>query len=286
MCQIVEKMYLCKMILKVKNILWASLLFMALSCGEYQKVVKSTDYEYKLKKAKEYYENKEYSRSSQLYQELVNIYRGTSRADQIYYYLAKSCYGQRDYVLASHYFRQLLKEFPRSEYNEEAQFLIGYCYFLDSPTARLDQKTTQDAIDALQLFINIFPASTRVAEANKLIDEMREKLVYKSYLSGKLYYDLADYRAAVISLTNSIKEYPDSKYREELMYYLLKAKYLLGENSIDEKKRERLNSALDEYFTFTDEFPESKYRKEADRYFASTKKLMNLSDEEINKTQK
>lgn len=285
MCQIVEKMYLCKMILKVKNILWASLFFMALSCGDYQKVVKSTDYEYKLKKAKEYYENKEYSRSSQLYQELVNIYRGTSRADQIYYFLAKSCYGQRDYVLASHYFRQMLKEFPRSEYNEEAQFMIGYCYYLDSPTARLDQKTTQEAIDALQLFINIFPGSAKVAEANKLIDEMREKLVYKSYLSGRLYYDLADYRAAVISLTNSIKEYPDSKYREELMYYLLKAKYLLGENSIDEKKRERLNSALDEYFTFSDEFPASKYRKEADRIFSSVKKMMNLSDEEINKTQ-
>lgn len=274
------------MILKVKNILWVGLFFMALSCGDYQKVVKSTDYEYKLKKAKEYYENKEYSRSSQLYQELVNIYRGTSRADQIYYYLAKSCYGQRDYVLASHYFRQMLKEFPRSEYNEEAQFLIGYCYYLDSPSPRLDQKTTQDAIDALQLFINIFPGSARVAEANKLIDELREKLVYKSYLSGRLYYDLADYRAAVISLNNSLKEYPDTKYREELMYYLLKAKYLLGENSIEEKKRERLNSALDEYFTFTDEFPTSKYRKEADRYFASTKKLMNLSDEEINKTQK
>lgn len=286
MHKIVEKMYLCKMIQKVKNILWATLFLLSFSCGDYQKVVKSTDYEYKLKKAKEYYENKEYSRSSQLYQELVNIYRGTSRADQIYYYLAKSCYGQRDYVLSSHYFRQMLKEFPRSEYNEEAQFLIGYCYFLDSPSARLDQKTTQDAIDALQLFINIFPGSTRVAEANRLIDELREKLVNKSYLSGRLYYDLADYRAAVISLTNSIKEFPDSKYREELMYYLLKAKYLLGENSIEEKKRERLNSALDEYFTFTDEFPESKYRKEADRFFASTKKLMNLSDEEINKIQK
>jgi len=286
MLRIVEKLYLCKMILKVKNILWVSLFFIALSCGDYQKVVKSTDYEYKLKKAKEYYESKDYNRASQLYQELVNIFRGTSRADQIYYYLGKSCYGQRDYVLANHYFRQMLKDFPRSEYNEEAQFLIGYCYYMDSPTARLDQKTTQDAIDAMQLFINVFPASKRVPEANKLIDEMREKLVYKSYLSGKLYYDLADYRAAVISLTNSLKEYPDSKYREELMYYLLKAKYLLGENSIAEKQRERLNSALDEYFTFTDAFPTSKYRKEADRFFANTKKLMNLSDEEINKIQK
>jgi outer membrane protein assembly factor BamD len=286
MCQFVEKMYLCKMIRKVKNILWTAIFFVVFACGDYQKIVKSTDYEFKLKKAREYYDNKEYNRSSQLYQELVNIYRGTSRADQIYYYLAKSCYGQKDYVLSSHYFRQLLKEFPRSQFNEESQFLIGYCYFLDSPTARLDQKTSQDAIDALQLFINIFPGSARVAEANKLIDELREKLVYKSYLSGKLYYDLSDFRAAVISLSNSIKEYPDSKYREELMYYLLKAKYLLGENSIDEKKRDRLNSALDEYFTFTDEFPQSKYRKEADRFFANTKKLMNLSDDEINKTQK
>ncbi len=274
------------MIRTLKNILWIACFFVVFSCGDFQKIVKSTDYEFKLKKAKEYFDHKEYAKSSQLYQELVNIYRGTSRADQIYYYLAKSFYGQKDYVLSSHYFRQLLKEFPRSTFNEEAQFLIGYCYFLDSPTARLDQKTTQDAIDALQLFINIFPGSKRVAEANKLIDELREKLVYKSYLSGRLYYDLMDYRAAVISLNNCIKEFPDSKYREELMYYLLKAKYLLGENSIDEKKRERLNSALDEYFTFTDEFPESKYRKEADKYFANTKKLMNLSDEEINKTQK
>ena len=70
------------------------------------------------------------------------------------------------------------------------------------------------------------------------------------------------------------------------MYYLLKAKYLLGENSIEDKKRERLNNALDEYFTFTDAYPESKYRKEADRFFANTKKLMNLTDEEINKIQK
>eukprot|EP00825_Cyclidium_porcatum_P014952 TRINITY_DN1820_c0_g1_i2.p2 TRINITY_DN1820_c0_g1~~TRINITY_DN1820_c0_g1_i2.p2 ORF type:complete len:123 (-),score=28.90 TRINITY_DN1820_c0_g1_i2:16-384(-) len=68
------------------------------------------------------------------------------------------------------------------------------------------------------------------------------------------------------------------------MYYLLKAKYLLGENSNEEKKRERLNNALDEYFTFTDEFPQSKYRKEADKFFANTKKLMNLSDEAVSYT--
>jgi len=286
MSQIVENIYLCKMIRNMKNILWMGLLFLALSCSDFQKVVKSTDYEFKLKKAKEYYDHKEYGKSSQLYQELVNIFRGTNRADQIYYYLAKSFYGEKDYTLASHYFRLLIKEFPRSEFDEESQFLIGYSLYLDSPNPRLDQKTTQEAIDAFQLFLNIYPASKKVAEVNQLIDKLREKLVYKSYLSGKLYYDLQDYRAAVISLTNSIKEFPDSKYREELMYYLLKSKYLLGEKSIEEKKRERLNNAIDEYYTFVDEFPKSQYRKEADSFFNEIKKTMNLSDEDINKIRK
>lgn len=273
------------MIRKMRTYFAVCILLIASSCGEYQKIVKSTDYEYKLKKAREYYDKKDYSKSTQLYSELITIYRGTNRSDQVYYYLAKSNYGQKDYLMAGHYFRQLVKEYPRSTYTEESQYMVGYCYYLDSPTPRLDQKTTQDAIDALQLFINIFPSSAKVAEANKLIDELREKLVLKSYMNGKLYYDLGDYRASVISLTNSLKEYPDSKYREELMFYLLKSKYLLGENSIDEKKRERLNSELDEYYTFVDEFPNSKFRKEADRFFTNTKKMMNLNDEDVKKVE-
>jgi outer membrane protein assembly factor BamD len=108
-----------------------------------------------------------------------------------------------------------------------------------------------------------------------LIIELRDKLVYKSYLSGKLYYDLDNYKAAVVALSSSLKEFPDTKYREELMYMLVKARYLLAVNSVPEKKRERLSSALDEYFTFVDEYPESKFRKEVERYYATTAKLLN-----------
>jgi outer membrane protein assembly factor BamD len=101
--------------------------------------------------------------------------------------------------------------------------------------------------------------------------------VYKSYLSGKLYYDLKNYKAAVIALTSSLKDFPDTKYREELMYMLLKAKYLLAINSVEEKKHERLSSTLDEYFTFVDEYPESKYRKEVEKYHTTTAKLLNYN---------
>jgi outer membrane protein assembly factor BamD len=261
--------------------MFALLATIAASCSNYQKILKSTDYEFKFKKAKEYYDNGDFSRATTLYQELVNIYRGTSRADQVYYYLAKSYFGQKDYLLAGHYFRQLLKEFPRSDYSEEAQYMIGYCYYKNSPNTRLDQEITHKGIDALQLYINLYPNGKDVKEATKLIDELREKLVYKSYLSGRLYYDLGDYRAAVVSLSNSLKDFPDSQYREELMFLLLKSKYLLAENSIPEKKEDRLNATLDEYYTFIDDYPNSDHRKEVDKYFNNTKKLLNITDEDL-----
>ncbi len=257
------------------------LLILASSCSDFNKIVKSTDYEFKYKKALEYYEDGEFVRSSSLLKELVSIYRGTSRADEIYYYYAKSFFGMKDYLMAGHWFRTLIKEFPKSEYVEETQFMVGYCYYLDSPKPRLDQQVTQQAIDALQLYINLYPTSDRVEEANRLIIELRDKLVYKSFLTGKLYYDLDNYKAAVIALNNSLKDFPDTKYREELMFMLLRAKYLLAIKSIEEKKEQRLSEALDEYFTFVDEYPDSEHRKEAEKFYETTAKLLHY-DEEVN----
>ncbi len=83
-------------------------------------------------------------------------------------------------------------------------------------------------------------------------------------------------------LSNSFKKYPDSGYREELMYMLLKSKYLLAMNSVIDKKEERLSNALDEYFAFVDEFPESKYRKEAEKFHKTTSELLNYKEETNN----
>ncbi len=264
-------------------LLVAFVLLFAAGCGDYNKILKSTDYEFKYKKALEYYEAGEFARSGSLFQELINIFRATSRGDQVYYYYAKSMMGQKDYLMAAQYFRTLIKEYPTSKFTEESQFMVGYCSYLLSPKVRLDQEMTHNAIDALQLYINLYPFSERVDEAHRLIDELRDKLVEKSFLSARLYYDFENFKAAVIALENALKEFPDTKYREEILYMLLKSKYLLGINSIEEKKEERLSSALDEYFSFVDEFPESRYRKEVDKFYETTAKLLNYQTEQINK---
>ena len=268
--------------MKSHSILFVLGLLLLSSCSDLNKVAKSTDSEYKYKKGIEYYEAGEFVRSGTLFQELINIYRGTSRSDEIYYHYAMSMLGQKDYLMAAQYFRSLIREYPTSKHVEESQFMVGYCSYLMSPKVRLDQETTLNAIDALQLYINLYPFSEKVDEAHRLIDELRDKLVEKSFLSARLYYDFENYKAAVVALENSLKEYPDTRFREELMYMLLKSKYLLAVNSVEEKKEERLSNALDEYFAFVDEFPESKYRREAERFYEVTAKLLNYNTENVN----
>jgi outer membrane protein assembly factor BamD len=277
-----KKVYFCAMFMKTRLFKVALIILVVVlsSCSSYNKIVKSTDYEYKYKKAIEYYEDGEYVRSGTLLKELVNIYRGTNRADKIYYYYAKSMVGQKDYLMAGHYFRSLIKEFPMSDYAEESYFMDGYCSYLLSPKARLDQNVTNEAIDALQLYVNLYPFNDRVTEATRLIDEMNDKLVYKAYLSAKLYYDFENYKAAVIALTNCLAEYPDSRYREELMFMLLESKYLLAIGSIFDKRQERLSSALDEYFSFIDEFPESKHIKDAEKFHEVTSEMLNYYNDD------
>lgn len=243
-------------------------------------VVKSTDYEYKYKKAIEYYESGDYNHASELFQSLVYAFRGTSRGDDLYNYYAKSCFEQKDYILAGHYFKGILEQYPRSEFAEEAQFMVGYCFYMDSPTPKLDQDVSQRAKDALLLFVNVYPYSDKIEEANILIDELNEKIVYKSYLSAKLYYDMDYYKASVIALNNSLNDYPSTKYREDIKYLLFKSKYNLGVNSIESKQRDRLNDARDEYFTFVDEFPESKYIRAVKRDFKQISQLLGYEDDE------
>nr|HPR31663.1 outer membrane protein assembly factor BamD [Prolixibacteraceae bacterium] len=245
-------------------------------------VLKSTDYEYKYKKAVEYYQTGDYTHAISLFEDLVYAFRGTTRGADFYYYYAQSCYRQNDYLLAGHYFKTLYEQYPRHQHAEEAHFMVGMCYYKDSPNPKLDQGVSLKAIDAFQLFINLYPYSSKVEEANILIDELNEKIVYKSYLSAKLYYDMEYFKAAVIALDNSLNDHPSTRHREELKYLLFKSKYLLAVNSIEEKKRERLNAARDEYFAFVDEFPGSRYVKEVNRNFKQISTLLGYNENNEN----
>lgn len=232
------------------------------ACSKYQKALKSSDNEKKYEMAMAYYEKGDYLRALQLFDQLIPVVRGTDKAEKLYYAYAHCYYYQEDYILASYYFKQFVKNFPLSEYAEECYFKSAYCMYLDSPRYSLDQTNTYDALKELQLFINMYPNSERIEECNKLIDDLRFKLQKKAFEIAKLYYKMEDYIAAITAFENILKDYPDTDYKEDILYYVILSYYHYADLSIESKKKERYQAAIDSFEKFNTFFPDSDYQKE------------------------
>ena len=275
------KNYFCTMFLKRLNIILSFTILAAiiLSCKGYEQILKSRDYKLKLSTAMDYYNGGEYVRASALFDQIAPVYKGTIKADTVFYYQAMSYYMQEDYILSGHYFKTLATDYPNSIYAEECDFMTGFCYYKLSPKPSLDQESTVNAITSFQLFMLKYPYSTRTKEAQSYINEMRDKLVEKSYLNAKLYYNLGDYKASIIALKNSLNEFPDTKYREELLFLILKSSYLLADNSVISKRKARFQDAVDEYYTFISEFPDSKYKKEAQKMYETSMNIAGTKEQ-------
>ena len=256
----------------MKRLIPFILLLAIVSSKKKKKLLKSRDYSLKYQKALEYYAEEDYVRAEGLFEQLKPILRGTKQADTVYFYAAYSNYYQKSYLLASHYFDEFRKIYGNSKFAEEAEFMNAYCTYLMSPRPSLDQAYSYQAISLFGLYISRYPNSERKGECVKYIEELRNKLVEKSYQSAKLYYNLGDYKAAIIALNNSLDDFPETKYREELMFMILKAKFLLAENSIATKKTERYQSTVDEYYSFMGEWPESEFMNEAKNMFADSQR--------------
>jgi len=242
------------------------------SCSEYNKVLKSTDIEYKYTKAVEYYNNKEYHKSLPILEELIGLTRGSSRAEDVYYYYALSHYGVKDYYLANYYFKSFAKTFSNSPRAEECQFNAARCSFELSPTYSLDQTDTRNSIDEFQLFLDHFPNSNLRDSANKMIVLLNSKLETKAFENAKIFEKTGKYKAASQSLKQLLKDYPATVYKEEVLYLIVKSDYLFAEGSVEEKKLDRFRSTIESYITFANSFPESKKLKEAEGYYKSSQK--------------
>lgn len=265
---------MCK---KLFGLLLVACVFSA--CGEYQKLLKSNDPELKYTKAVEYYNKKDYMRAQSLLDEVAQYYKGTDRAEDVLNYLAKSYIGQKDPISAGDYYSAYCRNYPKGRYAEEAFFMVGYCDYLQSDDARLDQTPTYNALKNLQKYIDRFPEGERVAEAYRLMDELNDKLAYKEFLSAKLYYNLGTYRgnnyeAAVIVANNALRKYPLTTYREELAFLVLASMYKQATLSVQDKQEERYREAQDEYYSYKNEFPDGKHRKEADRLHKEIEKFL------------
>lgn len=242
------------------------------ACGEYQKVLKSPDIDYRLDFARRAFEQQKYTQAAAVLEDVVTQYKGSEKAEESLYLLALSNYENKDYDAAGQYFKTYYSRYPKGKYTELARFYTGYGYYLDSPEPQLDQSGTIKAIEELQSFLDYYPRSDKVSIAQNCIFELQDKLTLKQLENAQLYYNLGSYLAnnyesAVIVARNAIKDYPYSKYKEDLELLILKARYQEAKESVDEKKADRFREVIDEYYSYINNYPDTPNREEADNIF-------------------
>ena len=254
-------------------------LFSAGCKSEFEKIRASGDTELIYKNAFELYEQGEYLRAQTLFELIIPAYRGRPELEKVYFTYAYSYYNLNKFILANYYFKNFAATFPTSELKEEAEFMIAYSSYQLSPTFRLDQTYSEKAIDEFQTFVNSYPNSERVKECNRLIDELRLKLERKTFAEGQLYFDLRQYQAAIVSLENLLRDFPETNNAEQVRYLIAKAGYLLAENSVLEKQEERYKVAAGAASDFISKFADSKnFGEVEDIYKNSVKKLKSLTN--------
>jgi outer membrane protein assembly factor BamD len=248
--------------------------FLGTGCSKFAKVQKSTDYDYKLKMADQYFAKKKYNYAQQLYEELFPLLKGSEKFENVYYNFAYCAYYQRDYFNAENLFKGFTEVFPTSKRAEEMEYMRAYTYYKQSPKIELDQTNTSKTIGLMQAFINSHPGSEKNKEASEIIDKCRVKLETKEQRSAELYYNLRQYKAAAIAYLNLMNNFPDSDKSDDYKLQVIRSYYEYAQMSIDEKKQERFEKVLEECNEFTDRFPQSKLLKDVERF-------LNLSQNNI-----
>ncbi|MBK7884207.1 MAG: outer membrane protein assembly factor BamD [Chitinophagaceae bacterium] len=242
------------------------LIFLISACNKFNKVLKSKDFEYKLTMADKYYADKKYKYAQQLYEELFPIFKGTQKFEELYYKYAYCFYYQKQYRDAENLFKGFLEVFPNSANSEEVDYMRAYCFYKQSPKVELEQTNTVKSMGMMQTFINTHPESSKVKDAIGIITLCRAKLESKEYNAAQLYYNLRSFRAAALSFSTLLNNYPESTNGEEYKLMVVKAYYKYAKMSITEKQIERFEKVISEYQDFVDRYPDSKLLKTAESY--------------------
>ena len=244
------------------------------SCSEYQSVLKNEDTAKKYELAEKLYKEGNYKKALRLFEQIAPSFTGKPQGERVIFFYADTHYQLKDYYLAGYQFERFYKSYPKSDRAEEAAFLGAKSYYHLSPKYSIDQTETNNAIEKLQSFINAFPNSERIADANVMVRELRTKLEKKAFEIAKQYNRIRDYYAAIKSIDMFLSDYPGTPFREDAMYYKFQSMYNLAVNSVQGKLEERLSEAKEAYGVLKRYYPETKHADSADRMLADIEKQL------------
>jgi outer membrane protein assembly factor BamD len=238
------------------------------SCNEYQKALKSEDVAVKFDMATKLYEAGKYSKAIRIFEQIAPAYRGKPQAEKLFYMFSQSYYKTRQYTLSGYQFESFVSSYPKSEKLQESAYLGAKSYSMLSPVFSLDQTDTNKALDKLQSFIDTYPNSEYVTEANSVVKVLSEKIEKKVYENAKGYNTISDFKSAIVALDNFVADYPGTPFKEDALYYKFDSAYQLAINSVPAKMQDRLIVAKTAQLNLMKFNAETKYKKVANEMLA------------------
>lgn len=190
------------------------------------------------------FQDEDYQGAIQQFQSILLQYPGSAVNDDARYYLGLTYFRRSQYLLAAYEFSKLIRDVPGSEFVPESQFMLAESYYQLSPHYQLDQVYTEKAIEEFQTFIDFFPLSEKVEEAEEKINELNEKLARKIYNSAVI-YEKMNYTLAAIKYYGEVENtYHDTPYGPLALYKKIQ---LEVERDMVEEAREDINNFLIRY---------------------------------------
>jgi outer membrane protein assembly factor BamD len=246
------------------------------SCSKFRRLERSEDWRLKYEAGQNFFKKKDYYHTAILFEQILPIVRGLPEGEKVEFYLAYCQYYQKTYLLASNQFKVFYETYGRSQLSEEAFFMYAYSLYISSPDSQLDQKSSVEAMGAMQTFLNQFPGSQFNDKATEVVANCQQKLEKKEFDNANQYLKQRYYQAAVIAFGNFRKTFPDSKYLEQIAYLKVLAQFKLAHQSIPTKQLERYSSTVEFYRELVDSYPASQYLKEAERYYTTSINQINF----------
>jgi len=243
----------------------ATLILLFCSCSEFQKAFKSEDVDVKYNLAEKLFVAGKYDKAIRLFEQISSSFRGKPESEKMYYMYAQAFYKTKQYMSSAYQFESFVSSYPKSDKAEECYYLAAVSYSKLSPIFSLDQGDTYKAIDKFQNFIDQYPTSIFMSDANVAVKALREKVEYKAFEIAKQYNDISDFKSSMVAFNNFIIDFPGTPYKEKALYYRLDSAYRLAINSIPSKMESRLNDASMAYNSLIKFNANTEFKEKADK---------------------
>lgn len=235
---------------------------------------------------------------------------GTAQADQFLFESGEAALKDRKWVNAREYYRQIVDNYPQSPYRPDAKLAIGDTYIGENTTQSLllavnefrefltfyptharadyaqyrlavaqaeqmlrperDQSSTRETIKELNTFVERYPNSALMPEAQELLREAKDHLSEASYRVGFYYYRVEWYVGAIDRFREVLKEDPEYTGRDAVYFHLAESLMRSAEQQPSQAEG-RKAEALPYYERLVKEFEQSEYLERAKKRITELK---------------